>query len=63
MKAAEGSSRVLVTLPPDVRQWLEESARYNGGTMSGEVVRSIRGRMEHERAAGKDRATTTTAPE
>jgi hypothetical protein len=59
MKAAEGSSRILVTVPPDVRRWLEESAKFNGGTMSGEVARSIRGRMEHERAAGKDRAAAS----
>jgi len=60
MKAAEGSSRVLVSLPPDVRQWLEESARYNGGTMSGEAVRALRERMSREAAAGKkDRATAS----
>jgi hypothetical protein len=50
---------VLVTIPIDVREWLEERARYNGATISAEVVRSIRGRMEHERAAGKDRATAS----
>jgi hypothetical protein len=60
MKAAEGSSRVLVTVPPEVRRWLEERARYNGGTMSAEVVRSVRVRMERE--AAKDRATAA-APE
>jgi hypothetical protein len=48
MKAAADSTRVLVTVPPDVRQWLEECARYNGGTMSGEIVRSLRIRMEAE---------------
>jgi hypothetical protein len=46
---AEGSTRVLVTMPPDVRQWLEEAALYNGGTMSGETVRALRERMERER--------------
>jgi hypothetical protein len=51
MKAAEGSTRVLVTLPPDVRQWLEQTARYNGSTMSGEAVRALRERMRRERIA------------
>jgi hypothetical protein len=64
MKAAEGSSRVLVTVPPDVRTWLEERARYNGGTMSAEAVRSMRERMDRERAAtGNDRGTVTGATE
>jgi hypothetical protein len=63
MKAAADSKRVLVTVPPEVREWLEERAKYNGGTISAEAVRSIRERMERERAAaGKDRGTVT-APE
>ena len=57
MKAAEGSSRILVTVPPDVRQWLEESAKFNGGTISGEAVRSMRERMSREAAGKRDRAT------
>jgi hypothetical protein len=59
MKAAEGSTRVLVTMPPDVRQWLEQTARYNGGTMSGEAVRALRERMRREAEAG----TTPDSPE
>jgi hypothetical protein len=59
MKAASDSKRVLVTVPRDVREWLEERAKYNGATLSAEVVRSIRRRMEHERAAVKDRASGT----
>jgi hypothetical protein len=50
MKAATDSKRVLVTVPREVRQWLEETARYNGGTLSAEVVRSIRERMERAAA-------------
>ena len=38
MRAAEGSKRVLVTMPPQVRQWLEQTALYNGSTLSGETV-------------------------
>jgi hypothetical protein len=55
VKRAADSKRVLVTIPIDVRQWLEERARYNGATISAEVTRSLRDRMERERAA-KDRA-------
>jgi hypothetical protein len=50
MKSAEGSRRVLVTCPPDVRRWLEETARFNGGTMSSEAVRALRRAMEAEAA-------------
>jgi hypothetical protein len=48
MRAAEGSKRVLVTMPPQVRQWLEQTALYNGSTLSGEAVRAIRQCMERE---------------
>src|SRR5260370_28394523 len=43
--------RVLVTVPRDVREWLEERAKYHGSSLSAETVRSIRERMERERAA------------
>jgi hypothetical protein len=62
MKAEADSKRVLVTVPPDVRKWLEERAKYNGGTLSAEAVRSMRERMERERAtAGKERFTAAAA--
>jgi hypothetical protein len=48
MRAAEGSKRVLVTMPPQVRRWLEQTAQYNGSTLSGETVRAIRQCMERE---------------
>ena len=53
MKAETDSMRVRVTVPREVRQWLEETARYNGGTLSAEVVRSIRERMERAAAASE----------
>ena len=57
MKTSVDSKRVLVTVPRDVREWLEERARFYGGTMSAEAVRSMRERMEREHAAAdKDRA-------
>lgn len=49
MRAAAGSKRVLITVPRDVREFLEERARYHGGTISAEAVISIRERMERER--------------
>jgi hypothetical protein len=51
MKAAADSKRVLVTVPLDVRKWLEQRARYNGSTLSAEAVRSMRDRMEREGVA------------
>jgi len=42
MKLAEGSRRVLITCPPEVRRWLEESAVFNSSTMSAEAVRAMR---------------------
>jgi hypothetical protein len=49
MKAAPDSKRVLITVPRDVREFLEERARYHGGTISAEAVRAICERMERER--------------
>jgi hypothetical protein len=66
MKAAADSRRVLVTVPFDVREWLEERAKYHGGTLSAEVVRSARERMERELgsaslARAKERAIAAAA--
>ena len=55
MKAAADTTRVLITVPRDVRAWLEESARYNGGTLGAEAVRSIRERMERQQEAASRR--------
>jgi len=63
MKKAADSKRVLVTIPIDVRQWLEDRARYNGSTISAEAVRSMRDRMEREGTAGKKDRANVTAPE
>jgi hypothetical protein len=60
MKAATDSRRVLVTVPREVREWLEERARYHGGTISAEVVRSARERMKREAGAGMDRAAAAS---
>jgi hypothetical protein len=58
MRAAEDSRKVLVTVPRDVRAWLEVQTKYNGSTLSAEVVRSVRTRME---AAAKDRTAAAAA--
>jgi hypothetical protein len=50
MKLAEGSRRVLITCPPEVRRWLEESALFNSSTMSAEAVRATRAQMAREGA-------------
>ncbi len=60
MKTAADSKRVLVTVPLDVKKWLEDRAKYNGGTIGAEAVRSIRERMEREAGA---RSRTAAAPE
>jgi hypothetical protein len=49
-----GSKRVLVTIPIEVKDWLQARAIYNGGTQSAEIVRSVRSvreRMERETEA------------
>jgi hypothetical protein len=66
VKAAADSRRVLVTVPLEVREWLEERARYHGGTLSTEAVRSMRERMERELAKtslarAKERAVAALA--
>jgi hypothetical protein len=45
---AVDSRRVLVTIPVEVKDWLQERAKYHGGSLSAEVVRSARERMERE---------------
>jgi hypothetical protein len=50
MNAAD-SKRVLVTIPLEVKNWLHERAKYHGGSLSAEIVRSARERMEREQTA------------
>jgi hypothetical protein len=37
--------RLLITIPPEVRKWLQTNAKFNGGSQSGEVVRALREKM------------------
>jgi len=62
MITAVDTTRVLVTIPLDVKNYLMERARYNGASQSAEIVRSIRERMERD-AAIRDRAATAVAAE
>ena len=51
----DDSVRFLVTMPRDVRMWLQERAKYNGGSVSADIVRTARERMdetETSRASG-----------
>ncbi len=57
MKHTADSRRVLITIPLEVRDWLRDRAKYNGGSLSGELVGSAREPMERERST-KDRTTT-----
>jgi hypothetical protein len=55
MRKASDSERILFTIPVEVAAWLRERAKFYGSSLSAEIVRSTRERMERE--AGKDRAT------
>jgi hypothetical protein len=50
------TSKILVRVPADVRQWLEHQAALNLSPMTSEIVRALRYRMENlqqpEKAAG-----------
>jgi hypothetical protein len=51
----DDSVRFLVTMPRDVRMRLQERAKYNSGSVSAEIVRTARERMdetETSRASG-----------
>lgn len=45
------SANVLVRLPPALKAWIVEEAARNCASHNSEVVRSVRERMERERAA------------
>jgi hypothetical protein len=43
--------RMLITVTPEMKRWLESEARRNLSSQASEVVRSIRVRMEAEQRA------------
>ena len=60
------SAHVLVRLPPVLKQWIVEEAARNCASYNSEIVRSVRERMEREKAAAslakaKERAIAAAA--
>jgi hypothetical protein len=47
-----------INVPVDVEQWLQDRARYNGASISSEVTRSLRMRMEAEAKSGRSASTS-----
>jgi hypothetical protein len=45
------AERLLVRLPHDVKAWLQREAARNCASLNSEIIRSIRARMEPDRAA------------
>jgi hypothetical protein len=52
----KNGERINASIPRDVIAWLRDRVEYLGSTLSAEMTRSIRERMEREVA--KDRAAT-----
>jgi hypothetical protein len=46
-----GTVKLVVMVPPDIREWLDRRATYFGATISSEVSRCVRSRMEQEASA------------
>jgi hypothetical protein len=46
----ERNPKLLIRVPPDMREWLEAQAKRNASNMLAEVVRSVRARMDAEQA-------------
>ncbi len=45
-----GTVKLVVKIPPDIKEWLESRAAYFGATISSEVSRCCRASMEEEAA-------------
>jgi hypothetical protein len=60
MKRNADAERINATIPADVFAWLSERAKYHGSSLSAEITRSARERMERERAV-KDREPASAA--
>jgi hypothetical protein len=61
MRKAIKSERVLVSVPSEVRSWLEARAEYDGSSVSAQVVRSVRERMERATTTNTNRANAANA--
>lgn len=42
---------IMVRLPLDVKEWIEQEAARNAGSQNSEIVRSIRARMDRDQPA------------
>lgn len=47
-RSATPSYRLIVRLPPELKQWLAEETIKNFSSQSSEIVRAIRERMDRE---------------
>ena len=56
------TKRLVVRVPDDIKTWLEQQARYYGGTLGSEVSKSCRQRMESEASSHSGTAATETRP-
>jgi len=43
--AKKRTPRFLITVPDDVKRWLRDTAKFNSGSLSSEVVRCVREKM------------------
>jgi hypothetical protein len=53
--------RLTVHIPPDIREWLAKRADYFGASLSSEVTRVVRARMEQEAIAERQAAAQPRA--
>ena len=54
--------KLMLRLPPDVKNWVEEQAKRHATSQNSEIVRSIRERMDHATKTGLEGGGTPTKP-
>jgi hypothetical protein len=47
--------KLVLRLPPDVKEWIAAKAERNAGSQNSEIVRVLRDQMERETAAAQPR--------
>jgi hypothetical protein len=53
MYPSEAAPRLLVRLPPDLKDFVVSEAQRNGSSQNSEVIRAVRERMERQRLQTK----------
>jgi hypothetical protein len=53
MICKEETRALLLRLPLDVKKWLEQEAARTLSSQNSEIIRTIRGRMDHQRQERK----------